>query len=145
MSAEKLLKLISDEDAEYVAEADTIGDSDIEEKPAEAEDTTSDKVEGEEGHENAEKPQKNEALGRLVIFNTPFDYTNEALEKLFSPFGEIVKCYARKGFSFVDFKAKEDAEKAIEGLKDTILNGKKEIQIEWADVRREVSFGERTL
>ncbi len=66
---------------------------------------------------------------KVYVGNLPFKTDREALEKLFSSYGEIEEATIisdkfsgrSKGFGFVTFKNDADAQKAISGL-----NGKKE-------------------
>uniref|UniRef100_A0A0G4IDY1 RRM domain-containing protein n=1 Tax=Chromera velia CCMP2878 TaxID=1169474 RepID=A0A0G4IDY1_9ALVE len=69
----------------------------------------------------------------LFVFHIPGDWQEENLHKLFRPYGNIVSAIIsrepetgrNKGFGFVCYEHKEDAEKAIEALNGTFVCGKR--------------------
>ncbi|GMR36901.1 hypothetical protein PMAYCL1PPCAC_07096, partial [Pristionchus mayeri] len=78
---------------------------------------------------------------RIIIRNLPFQTTQEDLEKACTPFGEytevvLPKCKDKKfpkscaGFGFVQYKTEEDADKALKGLNESKIHGRK-IAADW--------------
>lgn len=68
----------------------------------------------------------------LYVKNVDTDITQEEFTKLFEPFGTITSSVLQldeegksKGFGFVNYESHEMAEKAVETLNDTEINGKK--------------------
>jgi RNA recognition motif-containing protein len=70
---------------------------------------------------------------RLFVGGLSYSVTSSQLEEIFSKFGKIVSCdvitdrYSgqSKGFAFVEMEDEKEADKAIEKLNDTELEGKK--------------------
>ncbi|GLB33502.1 putative PAB1 protein [Lyophyllum shimeji] len=68
----------------------------------------------------------------LYVKNIDTELTQEEFEKLFSQFGNVTSAVISvdeegkgKGFGFVNFEKHEEAQKAVDELHDTELNGKK--------------------
>ncbi len=80
---------------------------------------------------------------KLFVKNIEGSVNEVLLESIFRQFGEIVETkivydkitWESKGFGFVTFKKKEDAEKAMVGLDGKELVGKKIIVIEAVEKR----------
>jgi cold-inducible RNA-binding protein len=61
---------------------------------------------------------------KLYVGNLPLSYKESDLESIFSPFTSVISCKLiidretnrSKGFGFVEFSSKEEAEKAIQEL-----------------------------
>ena len=70
---------------------------------------------------------------KLFVGNLPFSATQDQLQDLFSPHGEIVEINIitdrfsgrSKGFAFVEFATEEQAQAAVEALNETELDGRK--------------------
>eukprot|EP00957_Ditylum_brightwellii_P030571 2315686-Ditylum_brightwellii.AAC.1 len=67
---------------------------------------------------------------RLFIRNLPFTTTEEELQTLFQPHGQITECHIpvddlkrAKGYAFVKFVSMEMAKKAMEALDNTDFQG----------------------
>lgn len=84
---------------------------------------------------------------KLFVAGLPYDLDEPELEEIFEKFGKIsaVKVIMdpatkkSKGFGFVEFVNKEDAEEAIELLKDISL-GKKPLVVKPAEEREKPAF-----
>ena len=69
---------------------------------------------------------------KVYVGNLPFNVDDEKLRELFSSFGEIAEVQVikdkfsgrSKGFGFVTFASKEDAEKAIAKMNDKEVEGR---------------------
>lgn len=79
----------------------------------------------------AEAPKEAHQDVSLHVGNIRFETTEEQLREAFAPFGEVrqVRLIRRKdgrsrGYGFVDFANKEDAQKAIDGLHNKELDGR---------------------
>lgn len=70
---------------------------------------------------------------KLFVGNLPWSLTNDSLRELFAPFGEITDAVIitdrmsgrSKGFGFVTFTNEQDAQKAVEGMADKEIEGRK--------------------
>jgi RNA recognition motif-containing protein len=70
---------------------------------------------------------------KLYVGNLPYTVTSDELKKLFSEFGEVVDAVVitdkysgrSKGFGFVTFGAEDMADKAIKGIAEKELEGRK--------------------
>lgn len=73
---------------------------------------------------------------QLFVFNVAH-ITNDDLNKLFSPFGPVLKATVipNRGFGFVNMENQNDARNAIQSLNDTMLNDQK-IQVSFKTGRR---------
>ena len=69
---------------------------------------------------------------KVYVGNLPFSVDDEKLREIFSAFGEVTEVQVikdkfsgrSKGFGFVTFATKEDAEKAIAKLNDKEVEGR---------------------
>lgn len=67
----------------------------------------------------------------IYVKNVDTAVTEEEFRKLFEPFGEITSAVLQvadgvsKGFGFVNYKTHDEAQKAVDGLHDKEVNGKK--------------------
>jgi len=69
---------------------------------------------------------------KIYVGNLPFSVTQEKLKELFEPFGDIEEAIVisdrfsgrSKGFGFVTFTDKKDADKAIEGMNGKEIDGR---------------------
>jgi polyadenylate-binding protein len=68
----------------------------------------------------------------LYIKNLDPEVTQEEFEQLFQPFGNVTSAVVQideegksKGFGFVNFETHEEAQRAVDGLHDTDINGRK--------------------
>jgi len=80
---------------------------------------------------------------KLYVGNLSYSVTNEQLEKLFSPHGQVqtANVIGDKGFGFVEMSNSEEAEKAKEALDGTDFEGRN-LKVDEARPQRERS--ERT-
>ena len=64
-------------------------------------------------------------MKRFYVGNLSYSSTEESIRKLFAQYGDLESVFLvkDKGFGFVEFKNKEDAEKALE-LNGTELEGR---------------------
>lgn len=70
---------------------------------------------------------------KLFVGGIPFSVTSSQLEEIFSKFGKIISCdvitdrYSgqSKGFGFVEMENDSEADKAIEKLNETEMEGRK--------------------
>ncbi|EAY07811.1 hypothetical protein TVAG_312100 [Trichomonas vaginalis G3] len=74
----------------------------------------------------------------IHIGNIPFELTEPKLKEIFGKFGEVLsskiptnQANRSKGYGFVSFALKEDAQKAIDSMNNTELDGRK-IEVEFA-------------
>jgi RNA recognition motif-containing protein len=73
-----------------------------------------------------------EIESKVYVGNLPFSVGQNELKELFSEFGEITEATIiidkfsnrSKGFGFVTFANKEDAEKAVESMNDKEVQGR---------------------
>lgn len=99
--------------------------------------------------EGENKPKKDKGMfqdkeGRLIIRNLQFDIKQKHLKQTFSKFGNIIDVSVplnpennlNKGFGFVEFKAREDARKAIEALNGKNYKGRM-IAVDFAMSKRQ--------
>ena len=63
---------------------------------------------------------------KLYVGNFNYSTTNEQLEKLFSPFGQVksASVIGDKGFGFVEMSSTSEAEKAQESLDGSDFDGR---------------------
>lgn len=69
---------------------------------------------------------------KIYVGNLPFNITQEQLKKLFEPFGDIEEAVVisdkfsgrSKGFGFVTFTDKKDADKAVEDMNGKEIDGR---------------------
>ncbi len=81
---------------------------------------------------------------QIYVGNLNYRMTEEALQELFTKYGEVVSAkiikdrYSgrSKGFGFVEMANKDDGEKAVQGLNDSEVEGRN-IRVNFARPRRE--------
>lgn len=69
---------------------------------------------------------------KIYVGNLPFSVTQEKLKELFEPFGDIEEAVVisdrfsgrSKGFGFVTFTDKKDADKAVEDMNGKEIDGR---------------------
>ncbi|KAL3715153.1 hypothetical protein ACJRO7_006965 [Eucalyptus globulus] len=76
-----------------------------------------------------DKDEKGRSLTKLLVKNVAFEATKKDLKKLFSPFGEVKvrlprKYGIHKGFAFVEYVTKQEAQNALQELANTHLYGR---------------------
>jgi len=87
---------------------------------------------------------------RIYVGNLPWGVDKAKFEELFSPFGEIEEALVisdkhtgrSRGFGFVTYKNDADADKAIEGMNEKEVEGRK-IVVKEARPARESQEGEQ--
>ena len=70
--------------------------------------------------------------GRLIVRNLVFDINKKHLQKLFAPFGKVTDINIPinqsnnkpKGFAFIQFENKNEADRAVRELNDTKFKGR---------------------
>lgn len=70
---------------------------------------------------------------KLFVGSLPFSTTNEELQKLFEPYGEVTSAVVirdkqtrrSKGYGFVEMSSDESAKDALEALNGTEVKGRK--------------------
>jgi RNA recognition motif-containing protein len=70
---------------------------------------------------------------KLFVGNIPFSMSEEDLRETFEEFGSMISCKLIKdaetgrsrGFGFIEYSSKEEAEAAIENLNETEVQGKR--------------------
>jgi RNA recognition motif-containing protein len=70
---------------------------------------------------------------RLFVGGLPYSVTDQELSDMFAPYGQVVSAKVitdkftgrSKGFGFVEYTDDESADKAIKGLHDTDIAGRK--------------------
>ncbi|KAL3679101.1 hypothetical protein R1sor_022057 [Riccia sorocarpa] len=79
----------------------------------------------------AKKGAKEESFTKIIVRNVAFEATRKDLQQLFSPFGQLKSLRLPKkfdgnhrGFAFVEFVTRQEAENAFDGLKSTHLYGR---------------------
>ncbi|XP_008383339.1 multiple RNA-binding domain-containing protein 1 [Malus sylvestris] len=76
------------------------------------------------------KVDKDKSSTKLLVKNVAFEATEKELRQLFSPFGQIkslrlpMKFGQHRGFAFVEFITKQEAENALKALSSTHLYGR---------------------
>ncbi|CAO2816369.1 unnamed protein product [Amaranthus hypochondriacus] len=77
-----------------------------------------------------EKAETDRSLTKLKVGNVAFEATEKDLRQLFSPFGQVKSLRLPKrpgghrGFAFVEYVTKQEAEKALKALSSTHLYGR---------------------
>jgi RNA recognition motif-containing protein len=69
---------------------------------------------------------------KLFVGSLPWSVDDQGLETLFQPYGEVVSARVvadresgrSRGFGFVEFASDEEAQKAIEGLDQSEVDGR---------------------
>uniref|UniRef100_J3M1B0 RRM domain-containing protein n=1 Tax=Oryza brachyantha TaxID=4533 RepID=J3M1B0_ORYBR len=76
------------------------------------------------------KSEKDKSSTKLLVRNVAFEATEKDLRQLFSPFGQIkslrlpMKFGTHRGFAFVEFVTKQEAQNALQALASTHLYGR---------------------
>ncbi|CBI27238.3 unnamed protein product, partial [Vitis vinifera] len=76
------------------------------------------------------KVDKDKSSTKLIVRNVAFEATEKDLRQLFSPFGQIkslrlpMKFGSHRGFAFVEFVTKQEAQNALQALSSTHLYGR---------------------
>lgn len=76
------------------------------------------------------KAGKDRSLTKLIVRNVAFEATEKDLRQLFSPFGQIkslrlpMKLGSHRGFAFVEYITKQEAQNALGALSSTHLYGR---------------------
>ncbi|KAL4291182.1 hypothetical protein GQ457_14G008020 [Hibiscus cannabinus] len=74
--------------------------------------------------------EKDKSSTKLIVRNVAFEATEKDLRQLFSPFGQVkslrlpMKFGNHRGFAFVEFVTKQEAQNALESLSSTHLYGR---------------------
>ena len=87
---------------------------------------------------------------KLFVGNIAFDVTEDEISEIFKRVGNVVNCHLvvdhntnrSKGFAFVEMESEDDAEKAMDDLDGTKLNGR-EIVVSEARERQKTQRGPR--
>ncbi|XP_068634318.1 uncharacterized protein [Aristolochia californica] len=80
--------------------------------------------------EALKKSEKDKSTTKLIIRNVAFEATEKDLRQLFSPFGQIkrlrlpMKMGGHRGFAFVEYVTKQEAQNALQALSSTHLYGR---------------------
>ncbi|KAG9455284.1 hypothetical protein H6P81_008188 [Aristolochia fimbriata] len=80
--------------------------------------------------EALKKSEKDKSTTKLIVRNVAFEATEKDLRQLFSPFGQIkslrlpMKMGGHRGFAFVEYVTKQEAQNALEALSSTHLYGR---------------------
>ncbi|KAL6843718.1 hypothetical protein ACP4OV_026289 [Aristida adscensionis] len=78
----------------------------------------------------AKKTDKDKSSTKLLVRNVAFEATEKDLRQLFSPFGQIksvrlpMKFGSHRGFAFVEYVTKQEAQNALQALASTHLYGR---------------------
>lgn len=85
---------------------------------------------GRKDGQTAKKNEKDKSSTKLLVRNVAFEATEKDLRQLFSPFGQIktlrlpMKFGSHRGFAFVEFVTKQEAQNALQALASTHLYGR---------------------
>ncbi|WOG88716.1 hypothetical protein DCAR_0207951 [Daucus carota subsp. sativus] len=85
---------------------------------------------GKKDEQTLKKVQKDHSSTKLIVRNVAFEATEKELRQLFSPFGQIkslrlpMKFGNHRGFAFVEYVTKKEAQSALEALSNTHLYGR---------------------
>jgi len=88
---------------------------------------------GAEGESKAKGAKRKPGLSstKMVVRNVPFEATKRDLSQLFTPFGQLKSLRVprkfdghHRGFAFIEFVTKKEAENAFEAVKNTHLLGR---------------------
>jgi cold-inducible RNA-binding protein len=85
---------------------------------------------------------------KLYVGNLPYSFSNDDLQRLFEPYGEVESAAVimdrdtgrSKGFGFVEMASREEAEAAIEGLSGMAV-GDRELTVNEARPREDRGGG----
>lgn len=76
------------------------------------------------------KAENDQSSTKLIVRNVPFEATEKDLKQLFSPFGQVkslrlpMRFGKHRGFAFVEFVTKQEAQNALKALSSTHLYGR---------------------
>ncbi|KAH9790124.1 nucleotide binding [Citrus sinensis] len=77
------------------------------------------------------KAEKDKSSTKLLVRNVAFEASEKDLRQLFSPFGQVIKSLRlpmkfgnHRGFAFVEYVTKQEAQNALEALSNTHLYGR---------------------
>uniref|UniRef100_A0ACD5YZU6 Uncharacterized protein n=1 Tax=Avena sativa TaxID=4498 RepID=A0ACD5YZU6_AVESA len=85
---------------------------------------------GRKDGQSAKKNEKDKSSTKLLVRNVAFEATEKDLRQLFSPFGQLkslrlpMKFGSHRGFAFVEFVTKQEAQNALQALASTHLYGR---------------------
>lgn len=85
---------------------------------------------GKKDSKTAKKNEKDKSSTKLLVRNVAFEATEKDLRQLFSPFGQLkslrlpMKFGSHRGFAFVEFVTKQEAQNALQALASTHLYGR---------------------
>ncbi|TKW06506.1 hypothetical protein SEVIR_7G245000v4 [Setaria viridis] len=85
---------------------------------------------GKKDGQAAKKNGKDQSSTKLLVRNVAFEATEKDLRQLFSPFGQIkslrlpMKFGSHRGFAFVEYVTKQEAQNALQALASTHLYGR---------------------
>nr|CAB3488225.1 unnamed protein product [Digitaria exilis] len=85
---------------------------------------------GKKDGQAAKKNDKDKSSTKLLVRNVAFEATEKDLRQLFSPFGQIkslrlpMKFGSHRGFAFVEYVTKQEAQNALQALANTHLYGR---------------------
>jgi len=85
---------------------------------------------GKKDGQAAKKNDKDKSSTKLLVRNVAFEATEKDLRQLFSPFGQIkslrlpMKFGSHRGFAFVEYVTKQEAQNALQALASTHLYGR---------------------
>ncbi|CAD6262345.1 unnamed protein product [Miscanthus lutarioriparius] len=85
---------------------------------------------GKKDGQAAKKNGKDKSSTKLLVRNVAFEATEKDLRQLFSPFGQIkslrlpMKFGSHRGFAFVEYVTKQEAQNALQALASTHLYGR---------------------
>ncbi|KAG2568668.1 hypothetical protein PVAP13_7NG405200 [Panicum virgatum] len=85
---------------------------------------------GKKDGQATKKNEKDKSSTKLLVRNVAFEATEKDLRQLFSPFGQIkslrlpMKFGSHRGFAFVEYVTKQEAQNALQALASTHLYGR---------------------
>jgi len=85
---------------------------------------------GKKDGQAAKKNDKDKSSTKLLVRNVAFEATEKDLRQLFSPFGQVkslrlpMKFGSHRGFAFVEYVTKQEAQNALQALASTHLYGR---------------------
>ncbi|KAM0754854.1 RNA-binding domain-containing protein [Meredithblackwellia eburnea MCA 4105] len=98
-----------------------------------------DDSEGAKKSKAGEQGKKNSTSTKLLVKNVPFEVTRKELRELFSAYGQLTSVrvprkmdHKTRGFAFLDFATRRDAEAAFSALEHTHVLGR-HLVLQWAD------------
>ncbi len=69
---------------------------------------------------------------KLYVGNLPFNHNDDELQKLFTPYGQVISAKViidhfngrSRGFGFVEMSSRSEGQKAMESMNRTSINGR---------------------